>query len=166
MVFFSPMIELAIISVAMVVVQKVLQLKIGNQKQLKEHQDKMKKTQEKVKELMKRDDEKSRKERENMEKEMLDSMNIVMGSSMKFMVVSLVVVLPVFWLVGSVYAQDVIDLPAPVPWIAPNVDIVNPLTWIHFYSQTNWIGWYVLTSLLFSLLVLNPLTKIIENRKK
>ena len=167
MVFFNPMLELALIAMAMVVVQKALQLKVGNQKQLKEHQEKMKKMQEKVKELMKKNDEKSRKERENMEKEMLDSMNIVMGSSMKFMVVSLVVVLPVFWLAGSVYEKDVINLPVPVPWFSDTTVWFDPFTWgIMLYNQTNWIGWYVLTSLLFSLLILNPLTKIFENKKK
>lgn len=167
MVFFgNPVIEVAIISMVVSTFHKVVQLKFGNQDQMKEHQEKMKKTQEKVKELMQRDDEKARKHREELEREMIDSMNKVMKGTMKVMVVSLIVVLPLFAILGSVYAQEVIDLPVPVPWIGSGFDFLNPLSWVELYNQTNWIGWYVLISLIFSLVVLNPLIKVYTNMKK
>ncbi len=166
MVLFNPMVELSLIAVAMVIIQQAIQEKIGNKKQLKEHQEKMKNIQEKVKGLIKKDDEKSRNERESLEKEMIESMNIVMQGSMKFMVVSLVIVLPLFWIAGLVYGAETINLPLPVPWFAASLELFNPLTWIELYSQTNWIGWYVLNSIIFSILIVNPLMKIIESKKK
>ncbi|MBI2597709.1 MAG: DUF106 domain-containing protein [Candidatus Diapherotrites archaeon] len=167
MAVFGAMIELALISIALSLFHRVLAMKVGNQKQLKEHQEKMKKTQERIKELVKKDDEKSKREREGLEKEMLESMNIIMSGSTKLMLVSLVVILPVFAIMGSVYGQEVINLPVPVPWVKTGAELFNPITWgIQIYNQTNWIGWYVLFSLIFSLAILNPLVKIYENSKK
>jgi len=166
MVFVNPIIELALVSIAMSFVTQIIQRKFGNRDQMKEHQEKMKTTQKRVKELMTKEDEKSKQERESLEKEMLDSMNTVMKASMKTMVVSMAIVIPVFFLMGAVYEEEIIDLPLPVPWIGTQADLLNPFSWFELYEQTNWIGWYILVSLLFSLLILSPLIKVYEKMKK
>jgi len=166
MVFFNTMIELAFVSIVVSLFNQFVQRKFGSKKQLKSHQDKMKEKQSRIKELMQKDDEKSKQEREGLEKEMLESMNTVMKPVMKTMVVSMIVILPVFFLLGSIYGEEVIDLPVPIPWLGTAFDLFTPFSWIELYNQTSWVGWYILISLIFSLLILSPLIKIYDNLTK
>ena len=50
MVFVNPIIELALVSIAMSLVTQTIQKKYGNKDQMKEHQEKKKNTQNRVKE--------------------------------------------------------------------------------------------------------------------
>ena len=164
--FFSPVIEIALVSIVTSTLTQLIQFKFGNRAQLVEQQKKMKETQKRVSELVGKEDEKSKREKESLESEMLESMNTMMKSSMKSMILSFVVVIPVFAFSSSVYENIVVDLPFPVPWFSTNFNLFNPLGWFELYNQTNWIGWYVLVSLIFSLLIFNPLMNFYKKMKE
>ncbi|MEM4256896.1 MAG: hypothetical protein QXD98_00900, partial [Candidatus Diapherotrites archaeon] len=78
-----------------------------------------------------------------------------------FTMISMVFFLPAFWLLSSLYGEAVINLPVPVPWFG-NFDLFNISTWnnlIILYDKTNYLGWYILIYLVFSLII-----RFFENR--
>lgn len=123
-----------------------------NKGQMKAHQAEMKKKQARIKELMKNSDEKSKKELAQLEKELMEGMSQMMKGSMKSMMFTWLLIIPLWAFFGWNYADVVIPLAIPVPFWAA-WDWVNPASWIQFklYDTTNWIGWYILVSLLTSI---------------
>lgn len=166
MVFFNPQLEISILAALLAVVSQFVQTRFGNRKEMIRHQTEMKKNQEKMKKLVQSNNPNAKKEMEILEKEMLESLNMVMKMSTKTMIYSMVIFLPAFFLLGMFYSEAVINLPIPIPWFAPDLALLNPFSWVSFYTQTNWVGWYVLNSIIFSLLIITPLTKYLENRKE
>ena len=166
MVFFNPQLEISVLAALLAVVSQFVQTKFGNRREMLKHQEDMKKKQDKMKTLVQSNNPGAKKEIEELEKEMLESLNMVMKMSTRTMIYSMVIFLPAFFLLGMFYSDAVINLPIPIPWFAPDLSLVNPFTWFSLYTQTNWTGWYVLNSLVFSLLILTPLTKFLEKRKE
>jgi uncharacterized membrane protein (DUF106 family) len=61
---------------------------------------------------------------------------------------SMVVFLPAFAVLGMFYSGTVANLPFPIPWFGG-----QDQPFIMFYEQTNWVGWYVLCSLVSSIVL-------------
>ena len=163
MVFFDPMVDIALISLALSVVIQIMQRVLGSKQAMQKHQASMKERQEKMKELMKKNDKQSQKELEKIQGEMLDSMNDMMKGSMKMMVASLIIFAPVLWFLQGTYDTAIIALPIPLPWFVQGFDILNIGSWgVQFYSQTSWLGWYFVTSLVFSILIVGPISGVVD----
>lgn len=146
MVFLSPQIDIAVITFVLAIVSQILRRILMNPAEMKEKQAAMKEKQGKMKELMNKNDHKSTKELETLQKEMMESMGAMMSGSMKLMFVSMLIFLPIFWYLGSAYGDAVISLPIPIPWFGGDFLIM-------LYNETNFYGWYILTSLFFSIIL-------------
>ena len=166
MVFVDPQIEVSVIAVLLAIVSQGLQLTLGNKKEMLRHQGEMKKKQAKLKELSKSTHPDAKKQLEVIEKEMMESLNVVMKSSMKLMIASMVIFLPVFIGLSSIYGENIFHLPIPIPWFSVQFDFLNPIGWFSLYNSTSFVGWYFLNALIFSLLIINPLVKLYEKRKE
>ncbi len=161
MQFFNPMIDIALVSGVLALVSSVIQAKMMNRKAMKENQEKLKEKNKRMRELMNKNDEKSKNELESLQNEVLEMMQKMMQGSMKVMFVSMIFFLPAFWVLSHFYANAVISLPLPVPWFG-EFDLFNIGTWqnmIKLYNETNYLGWYMLTYLLFSLIIRFVLNK-------
>ena len=162
----SPMVDIVGISLALSIVSQIVQKKFMNRDEMKKHQESMKEKNKRMKELIGKDDHKSKNELEALEKEMLESMQKMMNGSMKVMIASSVVFLPAYWLLGHFYGTAVIDLPIPIPWFVQGFNLFDTATWkgiIEIYHQTNWLGWYLLTYLLFSM-AMNAIVDFIKKK--
>ncbi len=166
MVFFNPQLEVSVIAAALVVVSQAVQEMFGKRKELLKYQEDMKKKQAKMKELVKSTHPNAKKELEEAEKEMLESLNFITKNSMRMMVVSLIVFLPVYFLLGQIYGHLTFNLPIPIPWFAVSLEMFNPFTWFELYSQTNFVGWYALNALFFSLFIINPIMKFLQKKNE
>lgn len=144
--FVNPMIDIVAISALLAIVSQFIQLKFGRRDEMMAAQKEMKERQKRMQELVKRNDGAAKAELEKLEKEMMEGMSKMMGGSMKVMMISMVIFLPAFALIGAAYSAATINLPVPVPWLGGT-------SFIMLYSQTNWLGWYVLCSLVFSLVL-------------
>lgn len=163
--FISPVVDIAIIAVVLVTTIQALQRKFVDRKKMKEDQKAIKEKQKKVRELMKKTDEKSKKEMEKLNKEVMESMSTMMQGSMRSMIISMAVIIPLWMFIGGTYANAIIALPFPIPFFSA-FNWLDPGSWFSFklYTETNWIGWYILISLSFSIL-LNIVLKIVEKVK-
>jgi len=159
---FGAMTDIALISIGITLVLQVIQKKFMNRGQMKVQQEEMKRRQKRMKELMQRDDEKAKSELQQLEKEMMEGMNEMMSGSMKQMMVTMVLVVPLWAFFGWNYTGLAIDLPVAVPFFAA-FNLFDPLSWFawKFWEQTSWIGWYVLVSLSFSI-VLNLIITVFK----
>ncbi len=176
MVFLSPQIDIAIITFVLAIVSQILRRILMNPAEMKEKQAAMKEKQGKMKDLMNKNDHKSVKELEEMQKEMMESMGKMMSGSFKLMAISLVFFLPAFYVIGGtdplfgimsaidvigiggLYADAIIPLPIPIPWLGGDFFIM-------LYNETGWFGWYILTSLFFSItlnVVIGQVEKIMK----
>ncbi|MFH1586935.1 MAG: EMC3/TMCO1 family protein [Candidatus Diapherotrites archaeon] len=158
MVFLSPQFDIAVITFVLAIVSQILRRVLMNPSEMKVQQAAMKEKQGKMKELMNKNDHKSAKELEKMQKEMMESMGAMMSGSMKLMFVSMLIFLPIFWFLGSTYADVTISLPIPIPWFGGDLLIM-------LYNETNFYGWYILTSLFFSI-ILNVVIGQVEKMLK
>jgi uncharacterized membrane protein (DUF106 family) len=107
---------------------------------------------------MNNNDEKSKQEVQRLQQQMMQKMSETMSGSMKVMMASMVIFLPAFAILGMFYGDVVIPLPIPIPWLGSN-------SFIELYHETNWIGWYVLASLVTSI-VLQIILKLAERVSK
>jgi len=153
MVFVNPMVDIAFISVGVAILSQAIQRLLGSKEAMKKHQDNMKSKQEKMKELMKKTDKQSQQELEKHQAEMLESMNAMMKGSMKMMVVSMIVFIPILYLLRISY-EGTIMVPHPY-----NIDIP------FFGATAGWLEIYIVFSLVASL-VLNSLLGIYDKMKK
>jgi len=142
----DPATDIVLIAIAMSIVSQVIRRRFVNEKEMKEYQKTMKDRQGKIKGLMGKEDPKSKQELEKLQKEMMEGMGTMMQGSMKMMMVSMAIFIPLFFIVGLFYSEAVIDLPIPIPWLGVE-------QFIELYEQTNWIGWYILNSLVFGILI-------------
>ncbi|MFH1240532.1 MAG: EMC3/TMCO1 family protein [Candidatus Diapherotrites archaeon] len=156
MVFFDVMLEIALVAMCLAVVSQIVRRKFVDPKKMKEQQKVMKEKQAKIKELVSKEDAKSKAELQRIQTEMLEVTNEMMQGSMRMMMFTFPVYIVAFWGLGYLYSTAVIDLPIQIPWFGENWSI-------KFYEQTNWIGWYVLISLITGLalgFIFNALEKI------
>ncbi len=155
---FSPHIDIALVAVVLSLLSQVMRRVLTDQKNIKKMQKGMKDKQAKIKELMKKEDAKSKKELERLQGEMMEGMALMMKGTNKLMLVSMVVFLPTFWFLGGVYGNFEFPLPVPLPWFGGEF-------FITLVSSTNFVGWYFVCSLVFSL-VINGIINAIEKRKE
>jgi len=154
MAFISPVVDISLITVAVVIASKVLQNKLIDRKKQKESQARMKEKQAKIKELMKKGDEKSRNEMDALQKEILTDMNDTMQGSMRYMMFSLPIFFGAFFILGNFYGGLVFDAPFAVPKF-DNFFFLNPLSWIPvgWGLNTGWLKWYFITYLITSIVI-------------
>lgn len=155
---FSPAVDIALISAILAVISQVMQRVLVNRKEQKRKQKEINENNKRMKELMKRNDEKSAKELAALQKEMMESMSTMMSGNMRMLAVMSIIYIPVYWFLGETYAATVIPLPVPIPWFSSE-------SLIAFYTSTSWIGWYVLTALVFGLGI-NAVIGIVEKTQK
>ena len=141
---FDPQVDLALAAVGVSLASNFVQRKVMPKEETKQRQEKIKKHQERMKELANKSDAKSKNELEALEKELMEEMGKMMKGSTRMMMFSMVFIIPLFWFLGEAYKAAVIQLPFPIPWFGENWSV-------KLYSETNWIGWYVLCSLVTSL---------------
>jgi len=157
MIFFDSMLEIALVAICLALVSQIVRRKFVDPKKMKEQQKIMKEKQAKIKELAGKEDSKSKAELQRIQTEMLEVTNEMMQGSMRMMMFTFPVYIIAFWGLGYLYNDVIINLPIQIPWFGEN--------WtIKFYEQTNWIGWYVLISLITGI-TLNFIFNALEKMK-
>lgn len=140
----NAMLEIALVSTAMVAISQILQRKLMDKKGMKEGQAKIKEKQKRMKELLGKEDHKSKEESERLQGEMLEIMNKTMQGTMKHMLVSFPIFILVYWALGAAYSGTLIDLPVAVPVIHRNFSF-------EITSGISWLWWYIYTSFSISI---------------
>ena len=102
MAVINPLIDISLITLALVVISRFLQSKLIDKEKQKASQARMKEKQAKIKELMKNTDEKSKQEMNQLQKEMFEEMNETMQGSLRYMMFSMPLFFGVFFVLGSV----------------------------------------------------------------
>ena len=147
--FVNPMADIAIASVVIVAISKVIHHKFMDMKGMKIQQKEMKEMQNKINELMKKTDQKSQEGAKKLQGDMMSTMNKMMSKNMKVMMISMAVILPVFWWLSGNYNEAVINLPFSFPFLG---------------TQTNWFWWYLICSIGISI-AFAIVTKIYEKTR-
>jgi len=166
---FDPVIDIALISIALSTAIQLLSRKLVDRKQLKIHQEEIKKKQKRMQHLMKEKPHNYEQELDKLQKESMELMSTMMSGSTKQMMVSFAVYIPFLWFFNWNYVNAIVNLPVPVPfWTA--FDWGNANTWFAFklWTESSWVGWYVLVSLIYSLLfngAFNLYETYIKNKK-
>ncbi len=140
----NPILELALISFTLSLVQNLLFKKLSDQTSLREINKEMKKINQRMKEVRKEKDYKAmEKVVTRMNKINMDKMKLVMSPNMK----SSVIFLLAFWWIKETYADLIVTLPLtiPVPAFA-----FPPWVWT---STLGWFGWYLLTVMAASIII-------------
>ncbi len=158
MVFFNAMAEIALFSVAITLVSRLIQEKLVDKKKQKIHQDRMKENQKRINELMKRNDEAAKKEMEILQGEALESMNVIMQGNMKYMFFTMPLFLAFYWVLGQWYGNAPITLPFPFPVIHRNFSF-------EITSTISWLWWYIYMGVIASILI-NAITSSLKGAKK
>lgn len=158
MVFFNAMAEIALFSIAITLVSRLIQERLVDKKTQKLHQQKMKENQKKINELLKRNDDGAKKEMERLQAEALESMNVLMQGNMKYMLFTMPLFLVFFAILGAMYGSTIINLPFPLPVIHRNFSF-------EITSKISWLWWYIYTGIIASI-VINMITSALEGAKK
>jgi len=154
MALVTPVIDIGLITVAVVIISRFLQSKLIDKKKQKQAQKNMKEKQARIKELMKSQDGKSRDEMERLQKELLLEMNETMQGSMRYMMFSLPLFFGAFFVFGHFYGNQVFEAPFLLPKF-DNFFFLNPLTWVPagWSLETGWLKLYFVTYLIASILL-------------
>lgn len=151
MVFANAGIEIAVFSVFLAAVSRLLQIRFGNRKETNRIQEEMKKKQARLQELLKKSDEKSKKEAESVQAEMMGNMNKVMSSSTKVMLISMVVFVPALGIMAGLYNGTTVYSPIPLV-VFHRASGLIPVS-LELSAKSNWISWYFWWSLIGSLVL-------------
>jgi len=162
MAIISPLVDISLIALAVVVVSRFMQRKFIDKKKQKAAQKNMKEKQAQIKELMKNNDDKSKQEMQKLQQEIMEEMSETMQGSMRYMMFSLPVFFGAFFIMGQFYGGTLFETPFLVPKFE-NFFMLNPFTWIPtgLVGETGWLKWYFLTYLAVSI-VLGVTLKIKE----
>jgi uncharacterized membrane protein (DUF106 family) len=156
MAFFNATIEIALVSVVITIISRLLQEKLVDKKKQKEHQTIMQNNQKKINELMKKKDEASKKEMEKLQEEALESMNIIMQGNTKYMLFSMPLFLVFFAILGALYSNTTIHLPIPLP-------VIHRDWSFEITSTISWLWWYIYTSMAAGIII-NAITSALEKK--
>ena len=153
-VLLNATIDIAIFAIILSIVSKYIQNKYVNHEELKQKQERIKEKQKKMQELIKKDDKESKNKLAELEKEVMQDAQEIMQSSMKSMMFTMLLIIPFFMFFSWNYADVSIQLPIAIPFFA-KFEFLNPFSWINFklYHYTNWIGWYILVSLICNIAI-------------
>ncbi len=146
MVVFSAVLDVTLFAVIVGLISQALQRKLMDKKAQKAKQQAMKEKQKKLKELMKQGDEASKKEAERLNMELMGDMKDMFKGMQKFMIASLIVIMPIFYLGVSTYAKETFIV---FGWKVPQF-IFPP-----------YIVWYFISSIIFSI-IFNLIMKAVE----
>lgn len=136
--FLNPTADIVIVAGLFSIISQVLQLVVMDRKTMRETQKKMKEKNKEYKELMKKGNMAGKEELERIQKEIMELTSESMKKMPKMMVVNLIVFLPLFLMVSDVYTGYQVNLAFPFSLLGQQVD---------------WIWWYVIASLLISMVV-------------
>lgn len=151
MVFVDIGIEIAVISLALVLVSRAIRIRFGNEKELNQLQAQVKEKQKRMQELLKKEDEKSKKEAENIQTEMMGSLNKSMSLSMKTMVISMIIFVPALALLGGTYHGMTVVSPLAIPVFHHATGLI-PFS-VELSDHSNWFSWYFWWSIIGSLVL-------------
>jgi len=148
----TPIIDIGLLAVIVVIISRVLQAKFIDKKKQKESQARMKEKQAKIKELMKNGDEKSKNEMEQLQKELFEEMGETMQGTTRYMMFSLPIFFGAYYIIGNFYGLQMFQTPFLVPKFA-GFFALNPLTWIpiDWVGQSGGIKWYIIVYFLISM---------------
>ncbi len=109
--------------------------------------------------ILQKEPEKNQKEIEELTKQMLSKTTESMTASFSTMKYTLPVLTIILALAGIGYSEVPIIIPKPlaIPWFGES------LLSIKWYTQTNWFGWYMLISLITSLILNIVVKRLIKN---
>jgi uncharacterized membrane protein (DUF106 family) len=141
--FLNPTVDLVIVAGFFSIIAQTMQLVLMDRKSMRETQKKMKEKNKEYREIVKKGNMADKSEMDRVQKEMMDLTSESMKRMPKMMVANLVVFLPLFWMVSSEYSGSTINLIFPFSLIAQQVD---------------WFWWYLIASLLISIVVNRTLT--------
>ena len=154
MALISPIVDISLVALVLVVVSRFLQSKMIDKDKQKAAQARMKEKQAKIKELMKNEDEKSKNEMQRLQQEMFEEMNETMQGSMRYMLVSLPLFLAAWWLMGWLYGGQLFATPFPVPKFE-GFFFLNPFTWapVGWVLESGYAKWYIINYFIFAIML-------------
>jgi uncharacterized membrane protein (DUF106 family) len=163
MALFEPAVSIALTTVALVIISKILQWKFLDKEKMNSQRQMIKDKQNKVKELLKEGDHK-KNEVDKLQTEILELTMEMMQASNKMMFVSLPIFLLVFFVLGFVYGDQLLVSLLPLPktnwWNI--IPIPNLFEWrLEAGYRTIYIYYYLYISI-----VVGIFTKIYEQIKK
>lgn len=129
----SPMVDIAVIAILITIFSTIVQKKTGVKKEQKEMQKEMKEKQKKLMELQKEGKTES-PEFKKLQQEIMSSTMNMMKKSFKPMLITMIVILPVFAFIKWNYGAAIISLPV----LAYNV---------------SWFWWYIIISIGASIII-------------
>ena len=144
MMFITPMIDILIIVVIATSFMQVLSRKMIDRKKMKAQQKVAKEKSKRIKDLMKSQNPNDKQQAERLQKEMFEDMGAQMQGSMRLLIFSMAIYIPLYAFIGWAYGEAVIQLPFPVPWLGGEEGLIK------FFTETNWFGWYILIALITS----------------
>jgi uncharacterized membrane protein (DUF106 family) len=113
MVFFDSALEIAIISVGVFALSKLIQNRFTDKEKMMRHRAESEKKQVRVKELLK-DHERNKEEIAKLQGEIMEHGMEIMSSSMKSMYISLPILLIIFFLLRMFYGDQYYHTPIPI----------------------------------------------------
>ena len=168
MPIISTLVDIAVASMILVAITKILQSKLIDKEKMKQRQAEMKEKQKQMKELARQDDERSRQQMKQLQGEMLQASTEMMQGNLRYMIISLPLLLVFFGLLRTFYAAEQVALPFALPWFR-SFQMFNPLSWVDFTMKNplGWLAWYVYCSLAVSLVfgIVNKVRKKLVNAK-
>jgi uncharacterized membrane protein (DUF106 family) len=156
-VIVSPMADIALYAFILACLSQWLQYRFFDRKGQIARQKEMKEKQKELNELLKKGDVESQQKAEAAQKEMMELLSKSMTGMPKQMIISMAIFLPPFAVIGWLYGEIIINLPFAIPWFNG--------TGLYWATTTNWVGWYVLCSLVFAI-VLGIIIGQVEKRKE
>lgn len=149
--FDNPAASLVVVSALFAVISQAVQLIFGNRKETRRVQKAMKEKNKELKELMSKGDQTDKSAVERVQKEMMELSTSTMKNMPKLMIVNMIVFLPLFGLVSHAYEGTKVNLFFPLNMI---------------WAQGDWFWFYVLCSLLISLVVNHVLNEYDNHTEK
>lgn len=157
--FISPEVDIFVIVLAVSIVMQIVQRKFLDKKRMKMIQQEMREKSKKLNEMAKQGKSET-KEAKELQGQVMTLMSESFKGMPKQMLFSMAIYVPVFFVVGALYADAVIATPFPVPWLSGEEGSI-----IKLFTETNWFGYYVLMGLIVSI-VIGIVLKVFEKVKK
>lgn len=141
--FVSPTVDLVLVAALFAVISQTIQLVLTNRREIRKTQKEMKEKNKELKELMNKKENLDKPAIERVQNDMMELTTRSMKHMPKMMIVNMIVFLPLFAMVTHAYNGTKVPLFFPFN-----------LVW----AQADWFWFYVLCSLLISMVVNHALT--------
>lgn len=143
--------EIAVLSVGLAIVSRLIQARFGKRKEVNEIQQRVKQKQERLKELMKKEDTKSKNEAQTLQTEMMTELNTMMSYNMRVMFISLLIFGPALALLQAWYQGMIVESPISIPVFHRASGF--PFFWLEITTHSNWFSWYFWWTLLAGIIL-------------